>query len=118
MIIKRIASPDSTTRRLSPLLLSLLAIPALTRTPATAARFAPAAIVPDVPGILALGTVSGLIYSASTVGSIGGVFVSGYYFIDNLSVPAIFRDTGLVCLFLAGLSLAMDRWLGAAGTDK
>lgn len=65
-----------------------------------------------------VGTISGLVYAASTVGSIGGVFVSGYYFIDKLSVPAIFRDTGLVCLFLAGLSLAMDRWLGAGGTDK
>jgi MFS family permease len=58
-----------------------------------------------------VGTISGLIYSASTVGSIAGVFVSGYIFIDYLSVTTIFRATGLVTLFLAGLSLAMDKWL-------
>jgi MFS family permease len=58
-----------------------------------------------------VGTISGLIYSASTVGSIAGVFVSGYIFIDYLSVTTIFRATGLVTLFLAALSLAMDKWL-------
>jgi len=58
-----------------------------------------------------VGTISGLIYAASTVGSIAGVFVSGYIFIDYLSVTTIFRATGLVTLFLAGLSLAMDMWL-------
>jgi PAS domain S-box-containing protein len=60
-IIKRILSPDSTTCRPSPLRLSLLAF---ARKPGTAARFAPAAIVPDVPGILAIGAVSGLILAA------------------------------------------------------
>jgi MFS family permease len=58
-----------------------------------------------------VGTISGLIYAASTVGSIAGVFISGYIFIDKYSVTTIFRVTGLVTLFLAGLSLAMDRWL-------
>jgi MFS family permease len=58
-----------------------------------------------------VGTISGLIYAASTVGSIAGVFVSGYIFIDYLSVTTIFRATGLVALLLAGLSLAMDQWL-------
>src|SRR5438094_1978475 len=58
-----------------------------------------------------VGTISGLTYAASTVGSIAGVFVSGYIFIDNLTLPAIFRATGTLALFLAGLSLAMDRWL-------
>jgi MFS family permease len=58
-----------------------------------------------------VGTISGLIYAASTVGSIGGVFVSGYIFIDYLTVTTIFRATGLVTLFLAALSLAMDKWL-------
>jgi PAS domain S-box-containing protein len=61
VIIQRILAPDSTTRRLSLLPLSLLA---LARKPATAARFAPAAMVPDVPGFLALGAVSGLILVA------------------------------------------------------
>ncbi|MGA2541451.1 MAG: fused MFS/spermidine synthase [Verrucomicrobiota bacterium] len=64
-----------------------------------------------------VGTISGLIYAASTVGSIAGVFVSGYIFIDYLSVTTIFQATGLVTLFLAGLSLAMDRWLRPAELD-
>ena len=61
-----------------------------------------------------VGTISGLIYAASTIGSIAGVFVSGYIFIDYLSVTAIFRATGILTLFLAGLSLAMDAWVSGA----
>ncbi len=56
-----------------------------------------------------VGAVSGLIYAASTVGSIAGVFVSGYVLIDHMDVPDIFRGTGALTLFLAGLSLGMDR---------
>jgi hypothetical protein len=59
-----------------------------------------------------VGTTSGLVYAASTVGSIAGVFISGYIFIDYLTVTQIFRATGALTLFLAGLSLAMDFWLG------
>ena len=55
-----------------------------------------------------VGTISGLVYAASTVGSIAGVFVSGYVLIDY-SLSAIFRVTGALILFLAGLSLLMDR---------
>jgi MFS family permease len=65
-----------------------------------------------------VGTITGLIYAASTVGSIAGVFVSGYIFIDYLSVTTIFRATGLVTLLLAGLSLAMDKWLPPRESDK
>jgi MFS family permease len=60
-----------------------------------------------------VGTISGLVYAASTVGSIAGVFISGYIFIDKYDVPTIFRAMGGVTLFLAALSLAMDRWLKA-----
>jgi MFS family permease len=59
-----------------------------------------------------VGMISGLIYAASTAGSIGGVFVSGYIFIDYLTVTAIFRAMGVLVLILAGLALAMDFWLG------
>ncbi len=59
-----------------------------------------------------VGKISGLIYAASTVGSIGGVFVSGYILIDYLTVSAIFRVMGLLVMVLAGLALAMDFWLG------
>ena len=64
-----------------------------------------------------VGTISGLIYAASTVGSIAGVFVSGYIFIEYLPVTTIFQATGLVTLFLSGLSLAMDQWLRPPETN-
>lgn len=64
-----------------------------------------------------VGTISGLIYAASTVGSIAGVFASGYVFIDYLSVTTIFRGTGVLTLFLAGLSLAMDFGLRKKSTS-
>ena len=59
-----------------------------------------------------VGRISGLIYAASTAGSIGGVFVSGYILIDYLTVTAIFRAMGVMVLSLAAISLAMDFWLG------
>jgi len=62
-----------------------------------------------------VGTISGLVYAASTVGSIGGVFVSGYVLIDYLAISQIFRATGILILLLAGLSLIMDRWMARAG---
>ena len=58
-----------------------------------------------------VGTISGMIYAASTVGSIAGVFVAGYILIDQDPVPAIFRGVGILTILLAGLTLAMDRWL-------
>jgi predicted MFS family arabinose efflux permease len=57
-----------------------------------------------------VGTVSGLVYAASTVGSIAGVFVSGYVLIDY-PLSTIFRVTGALILLLAGLSLVLDQWL-------
>ncbi len=65
-----------------------------------------------------VGTTSGLIYAASTVGSIAGVFVSGYIFMQYLHITTIFRATGLVTLFLAALSLMMDKWLQPAEAGK
>jgi hypothetical protein len=59
-----------------------------------------------------VGMISGLIYAASTAGSIGGVFVSGYIFIDYLTVTAIFRAMGVLVLLLAGLALVMDFCIG------
>ena len=58
-----------------------------------------------------VGTISGFIYASSTVGSIAGVFTSGYVLIDYFSVPAIFQAAGLLTLFLAGLCVVMDRSL-------
>lgn len=59
-----------------------------------------------------VGTISGLIYAASTLGSIAGVFVSGYVLIDHFDVPAIFRGTGVLTVVLAAMSLRMDGWTG------
>ena len=56
-----------------------------------------------------VGRTSGLIYAASTVGSIAGVFVSGYILIDHMALSQIFRATGGLILVLAIMCLAMDR---------
>ena len=56
-----------------------------------------------------VGRVSGLIYAASTVGSIAGVFVSGYILIDQMAISQIFRVTGLLVLVLAAMCLVADR---------
>ena len=63
-----------------------------------------------------VGRVSGLIYAASTVGSIAGVFVSGYVLIDEMSLSAIFKAMGILTGLLGGMCLLMDRWF-TAGTD-
>lgn len=57
-----------------------------------------------------VGRISGLIYAASTVGSIAGVFVSGYVLIDHLGLAAIFRATGGLTIGLGALCLFMGRW--------
>lgn len=58
-----------------------------------------------------IGIISGLVYAASTVGSIAGVFVSGYLLVDSMQVPAIFRATGILICLLGVWSLALDRWM-------
>jgi MFS family permease len=58
-----------------------------------------------------VGTISGLVYAASTLGNIAGVFISGFVLIDYVDVPDIFRGTGVLILLLAGLSLVLDRAL-------
>ena len=58
-----------------------------------------------------VGTTSGLVYAASTVGGIAGVFISGYVLIDQFGVPDIFRLSGLVTALLAGLAWRLDRHL-------
>ena len=65
-----------------------------------------------------VGTISGLIYAASTVGSIAGVFVSGYALIDYMDVPDIFRATGALTVLLGGMSLILDRRFSKWEKDK
>ncbi len=57
-----------------------------------------------------LGRISGAIYAASTVGSIVGVFISGYLLIDLMSLSQIFHMSGVLIGILGGLCLAMDYW--------
>ena len=56
-----------------------------------------------------IGTTSGIVYAAGSLGSIAGVFVSGYFFIDYFSMTTIFRALGALALLLAILGLAMDK---------
>jgi hypothetical protein len=60
--------------------------------------------------VSSIGTVSGLVYSASTVGSIGGVFVTAYVLIDHFPNNTIFYLTGGLTLGLAGLCFLIE-WL-------
>ena len=55
-----------------------------------------------------VGTVSGLVYAASTVGSIAGVFVSAYVLIDVFTTTQIFQLTGGLTLGLGGLCCLID----------
>ncbi len=57
-----------------------------------------------------VGRISGLIYAASTAGSIAGVFVSGYILIDQMSLANIFRAMGGLTMGLGLMCWWMDRW--------
>jgi len=55
-----------------------------------------------------VGRISGTIYAASTVGSIAGVFISGYVLIDLMPLSQIFHVTGLLIGALGIMCLLMD----------
>ena len=57
-----------------------------------------------------VGRISGGIIAASTVGSIAGVFVSGYILIDQMTVPNILRAMGVLTAALGVLCVLMDSW--------
>lgn len=61
-----------------------------------------------------VGRISGQIYAASTVGSIAGVFVSGYILIDLMPLSQIFSVTGKLIGLLGILCLFMDYRLPSA----
>lgn len=65
-----------------------------------------------------VGRVSGWIYAASTVGSIAGVFISGYVLIDQMTLSSIFRATGVLVAALGGMTLFMDRWMNDQEADS
>lgn len=55
-----------------------------------------------------VGRMSGWIIAASTVGSIAGVFVSGYVLIDHMRLTEIFRATGLLTCALGVTCIVLD----------
>jgi MFS family permease len=64
-----------------------------------------------------VGRSAGFIIAASTVGSIAGVFVSGFVLIETMDVSGIFRLMGGLTVFLGLLCVLLDRWL-VAGTQS
>ena len=57
-----------------------------------------------------VGRISGLVYAFSTVGSIAGVFISGYILIDSFKISEIIASMGILMVLLGFLSLIMDRY--------
>ncbi len=55
-----------------------------------------------------VGRSSGFIIAASTVGSIAGVFISGFVLIDQMKVSNIFRLMGVITVLLGLLCAVMD----------
>ena len=55
-----------------------------------------------------VGTLSGTVYAASTVGSIAGVFITAYVLLDHYSSTTLFRATGWLTFGLTGLCFALD----------
>ncbi len=60
-----------------------------------------------------VGRSAGFIIAASTLGSIAGVFISGFVLIETMNVSSIFRLMGGLTVFLGLLCVALDRWLTA-----
>jgi MFS family permease len=64
-----------------------------------------------------VGRASGFIIGASTLGSIAGVFISGFVLIDHLHLSTIFRLMGMLTLLLGIGCLALDRFLFQLSAD-
>jgi predicted MFS family arabinose efflux permease len=58
-----------------------------------------------------VGRASGLIFAASTVGSIAGVFISGYFLLQTATLTTIFYVTGGAIMVLAAACVALNGWL-------
>jgi len=58
-----------------------------------------------------VGRASGLIFAASTVGSIAGVFISGYFLLQTATLTTIFYVTGGAIMLLAAACVALNGWL-------
>ena len=78
---------------------------------AVLAMLSPCMIRLATDSLAQVGRSSGFIIAASTVGSIAGVFVSGFVLIDQIKVSSIFHAMGALTMGLAGLCLVLDPWL-------
>jgi MFS family permease len=74
------------------------------------ATLSPYMIRLETRGLGHVGRTSGTIIAASTVGSIAGVFISGYILIDSIRLSVIFRLMGLITLALGILCVLTTRW--------
>jgi MFS family permease len=61
-----------------------------------------------------VGRMSGLMFASSTVGSIAGVFISGYYLLDHFRLSQIFHGTACLIAGLGFLCWAFDHWIQPA----
>ena len=80
---------------------------------AVLAMLSPCMIRLATQSLAQVGRSSGFIIAASTVGSIAGVFVSGFVLIDQIKVSNIFHAMGVLTVGLGGLCLVLDPWLAA-----
>jgi len=60
-----------------------------------------------------VGRSSGAIIAASTLGSIAGVFVSGFVLIETMKLSNIFRAMGGLTLLLGFACVILDRWISS-----
>jgi MFS family permease len=65
------------------------------------------------PQLSQVGRASGVVIASSTLGSIAGVFVAGYFLIDWMKVSAIFRLMGALTILAGVMALALDHWFRA-----
>jgi MFS family permease len=82
---------------------------------AVLAMLSPYMIRLSTQSLAQVGRSSGFIIAASTVGSIAGVFVSGFVLIDHMKVSHIFKLMGGLTVLLGLLCLGLDPWLAPAG---
>jgi len=82
------------------------------------ATLAPFMIRLAVKRLQEVGRVSGAMIGSSTLGSIAGVFVSGYILMDHLGLSFIIRATGVLTLVLGGICIGLNHGYPVPATRK